>query len=464
MNTGYNGRVRFAARTRRGAIGIGASGLLLAGLPVLVLSLAHSPAGQRAGPAAHARLTVGPAAAAAPAVLRTAVQRTADSSGASTGSWGSGSSRRSGSAVDATGSPRAVRPGQSGGNQAGFSVAISGATAVVAAPGTSQNAGSAYIRERSRGRWHRAATLPDPRGAIGDEYAWSVAISSSKAGTYAAIGGNNYNGDRDVVYVYKGSGKTWHLQAKIGDPGSTFQDMFGDALAMNSSTLVVSASCRENNTGGVYIYGRSGASWKLQASLTNPAGNVGDKYGFSVAISGSTVVVGAINVAYAYTREPGKGWRETARLTNPGPADGFFGTSVAVLGSAAVIGAPGDPAEGINLAGAAYVYRISGTRLSRTQRLTAPPHSRGDAFGNSIAMTSKNILIGMPLYGTSKCGTAYAFRPSGGRWRLQAQVRNPHCTAGDQFGYAVALSGTSGAIGAPYANGNAGASYELTLP
>jgi hypothetical protein len=128
---------------------------------------------------------------------------------------------------------------------AGFSVAASGDTAVVAAPGTKKKAGAAgvfkfvYLRvgvQPERVAWTREASLPDPRNISDDEYAWATAVSSTKSATYIAIGGNDNNGQRDFVYIYEGSGKTWHLQAKIGDPGTSFADMFGDSLAMSGNT------------------------------------------------------------------------------------------------------------------------------------------------------------------------------------------------------------------------------------
>jgi hypothetical protein len=357
------------------------------------------------------------------------------------------------------------------GNLDGFSVAISGKTAVIAAPGTKSNAGSShvynYIFRRSGSQWAKVATLPDPRGLANDEYAWSVAISSSKAGTYVAIGGNNTNGQPDLVYIYKGSGKTWSLEATLRDPGNSYEDMFGDALAISSTTLVVGASCVDYNSGAAYIYERSGSHWLREASMRDPLDRENDTFGGSVAVSGDTVLIGSNGQGYVYTHKPGHGWPQTAVIRNPGPPANF-GLTVTLSGKTAVIGAPGPapntPDPGSLSAGTAYLYTLKGTAWSRRQKLTAPAGIHGDEFGYAVAMTSSRLLIGMPTYGKIDCGNALVFTPSGGKWDFHGQVKDPACTAGDQFGYAVALYEATGVIGAPGTNSGQGANYELPLP
>jgi hypothetical protein len=347
------------------------------------------------------------------------------------------------------------------GNQQGFSVAISGNVAVTSAPGVQDDAGVAYIWLHQGGaqHWRKVATLPDPRHAKDDYYAWAVAASSTKSGTYLAIGGNDNNGKRDRVYIYTGSGTSWHLQATIDDPGTSYKDMYGDNLAISPSTLVVGASCGPRNSGAAYIYHHQGSRWVLQDSIHNPLGLAENFFGQAVAVSGNRVMIGAVGWAYVYTHTS-KGWKKTAVITNPGSSNDSFGQSVALsgTGTVGVIAAPGVPP-----AGAAYVYHLSGTTWSRKQKLT---EAGGGEFAWAVAMSGSELLVGMPIGGKPNCGAAFAYRLSGTKFVLQKEIADPDstCTSGAKFGYAVALTSTYGIYGAPGADKGHGTNYELPLP
>jgi hypothetical protein len=360
-------------------------------------------------------------------------------------------------------------------NCKGFAVAANGSLAAVAAPGTKGRAGSIsiyhFIRLRGgettpKSGWEEEATIPDPRSLADDEYAWAAAVYSTKTTSYVVVGGNDNNGARDFVYIYAGSGKRWRLQAKIGDPGTSFQDMFGDALALSNGTLVIGASCVNYDSGAAYVYQQSGTHWVLKATMSDPLNRSDDFYGQSVAVSGGNVLVGAIGQAYAYTRNKAGKWPLTTTLHNPSAPQDDFGNSVAVSGSTAVIGAPGGaPGSGATMPGAAYLYKKTGSGWSKTARLTAPAGVKGSEFGYAVAMTATAMLIGMPAADAkAACGTAFAYRPSGSRWALLSRLEDPDCTAGASFGYSVELSGTSVVAGAPGTNGFAGAAYPLTIP
>ena len=392
-------------------------------------------------PESVARLT-------SPGILRTAEHRTprrswgiqgdTSSYGRGPAGWGGGSST----------------------NQLGFSVAISGSTAVASAPGTNSFTGTVYLWDHHGGSWHRVTALPDPRHAKGDNYAWAVGVSSTKSGTYVAVGGNDTNGLPDKVYIYTGSGISWHLQATIKDPGTSYLDMYGDNLAISPTTLVVGASCGQANSGAAYIYKHEGSKWVLQDSILDPRATAGDFFGEAVAVSGNTVVIGAVGYFYVYTHTPSQGWTQTATIANPGPSGDSFGQSVALssTGTTAIVAAPGVPP-----AGAAYVYHLSGTTWSQQQELTEPG---GGEFAWAVAMSGSELLVGMPIGGQPNCGAAFAYKLSGTQFTMQKQIADPNqsCTSGDKFGYSVALTSTYGIFGAPGANNGKGANYELPIP
>lgn len=340
------------------------------------------------------------------------------------------------------------------------SVAISGNIAVGGAPGANNGQGAAYVWFHEGGQtWRKLATLPDPRHTKDDYYAWAVAVSSTKSATYLAIGGNDDNGNPDRVYIYTGSGTSWHLQATIKDPGTSYVDMYGDNLSISPSTLVVGASCGPANSGAAYIYRHDGKRWLLQKSIPDPRHASLDFFGQAVAVSGDHVMIGEVGYVYVYTEKSGK-WTQTARIVHPGSSHNLFGQSVALsgTGTTAVIAAPG-----VAPVGAAYVYHLSGTTWSRQQELT---EGGGGDYAWAVAMSGSELLVGMPIGGTPNCGAAFAYKLSATRFALQRQINDPDssCTSSARFGAAVALTSTYGVFGAPGANNGNGANYELPIP
>ncbi len=354
------------------------------------------------------------------------------------------------------------------GNQQGFSVAVSGNVAVVGAPGVNNGSGVAKLWVHHGGQpWHSEVTLSDPRKAKDDGYAWSVAISSTKAATYVAIGGNEQNGKRDFIYIYEGSGKTWHREASIADPGSNSTDLYGEAMAISSNVLVVGAPGINGNMGTIYIYKRSGQQWNLQAAEVDPGDASNDLFGRSVSTTGDEVLAGAVGLAYVFTNESGNQWTQTAVLRNPGAANDNFGYAANLDAATAVIGAPGGvPGTLIGSPlgpGAAYVFTRKGSAWSTPKKLTAPAGTKGDEFGASVTEADGRLLIGMPVYGKVNCGTAFAFISNKGAWAFHGQVLDPSCTKGDEFGFSAALAGATGVIGAPDPNNGQGAVFFLSL-
>jgi WD40 repeat protein len=436
----------------RGAGGLGAVGSVLA-WSVLAGPMAAGAASQAMPPKPVARAAL----VTHSDTLRAAVQRVL---GRSWGGQGGPSSAGSGPARwDGT-----SRAG-SAGSQQGFSVAISGNVAVAGAPGVNGDTGSASLWQRQGGPFRQVATLPDPRRAKGDHYGWAVAVSSTKSGTYVAIGGNESNGKRDLVYIYKGSGKTWLLQATLPDPNSHSKDMYGEAMAISGTAFVVGAPGVTGNEGKIYIYQRSGHQWNLQATEGDPGDAANDLFGRSVSTSGDEVLAGAADAAYVFTNESGNQWTQTAVLRNPGSPKDNFGYAVNIDAAMAVAGAPGSaPGTGSPLsAGAAYVFTHKGSTWSSI-KLTGPTGTKGDEFGYSITETSNKLLIGMPVYGKTSCGTVFTFAPNNNTWTFQGQVLDPSCSKGDEFGFSAALLGATGVIGAPNANDGDGAVFFLPLP
>ena len=214
-----------------------------------------------------------------------------------------------------------------------------------------------------------------------------------------------------------------------------------------------------------------------EVKLLADDGAPNDFFGFNVALSGDTAVIGATKVdddirgvdvgaAYVFTRS-GNSWHQQAKLTaDDGAAKDEFGGKVALSGDTAVIGAIFQDDKGDN-SGSAYVFTRSGTTWSQQVKLTAADGAEGDAFGQSIALSGDTVVIGAPHDDEkgNDAGSVYVFTRSGTTWSQQVKLTAADGVAGDVFGISIAFSGDTIVIGADLNDEkalNAGAVYVFT--
>src|SRR5262245_9596758 len=174
-------------------------------------------------------------------------------------------------------------------------------------------------------------------------------------------------------------------QAELTAPDAS---SFGGPVSISASTALV-AGVTNTGTQAVYVFVASGGTWAQQAELTASDGGANDFFGFALAISGSTAVVGAYGkrgytgTAYVFVRS-GTTWTQQAELiASDGAENDFFGAAVAISGPAVLVGAPSRHAG----AGAAYVFVRSGTTWTQQAELTPADGVRGNWFGGSVALS-----------------------------------------------------------------------------
>ena len=184
-----------------------------------------------------------------------------------------------------------------------------------------------------------------------------------------------------------------------------------------------------------------------------------DLFGSSLALSGTTAVVGApahdsgTGAAYVFTSS-GSAWSQQAELIGSDSAAGDgFGTSVAVSGTTAVAGAPGHDSS----TGAAYVFTRSGTAWSQRAELAASDAAQGGYFGLSVAVSGFTVAVGA-FRNTPGTGAVSVFVRSQGTWPQQAELTGSG-GAGDYFGLDVALAGSTAVAGAYGASSGTGTAY-----
>jgi hypothetical protein len=216
------------------------------------------------------------------------------------------------------------------------------------------------------------------------------------------------------------------------------------SAAIDGSTVIVGTPdlFGSQPRGLAYIFRASGAdesSWTQEAVLFTTTTSSRGFFGSSVAIDGNTAVVGA-GIAYVYVRSNGV-WTLQAALT---PPSGISGTAVAIDGDTLLISANGGP----------YLYRRSGGTWTPQGQLT--PSDGTSLFGRSFRIKGDEIIVGANQ-------SAFVFVRSGNTWIEQAKLVADDLSSTDSFGAAVAIDHGTAVVGAPQqtVNGvsNAGAAY-----
>ena len=298
---------------------------------------------------------------------------------------------------------------------------------------------------------------PDNPGAFGQ----SVAIS----GDNIMIGarGSDIAGvvNAGAAYLLNSSG---NLLQTFNNPLPNDFDDFGHSVAISGDNILIGADGDDTgaeDAGSAYLFNSSGA---LLQTFNNPTPEAFEHFGESVAISGSNILIGAKNdntgapaAGSAYLFDIGGTLLQT--FNNPTPEfSERFGNSVAISGDNVLIGALWESTTA-NGAGSAYLFDISGTLL---QTFNSPTPNTFNHFGNSVAISGDNILIGEYFndiggigIGTN-AGSAYLFDTDG---NLLQAIDNPAPGNFEAFGESVAIDGDNLLIGADGNNGDAGSAY-----
>jgi FG-GAP repeat len=239
------------------------------------------------------------------------------------------------------------------------------------------------------------------------------------------------------------------------NPNPSVDAEFGYSVALVGSNVLVGAPFDDaagTNAGAAYLF--DGATGQLLRTFQSPNPAAGDWFGLAVAAVGNNVLVGALGddaeihdggAAFLFDGATGALLR-TFRKPNPTEAD-WFGGAVAAMGNNVLIGAPLDHASGKE-AGAAYLFDGSTGALLHTFQKKTP--AAGDWFGVSLAAAGNRVLVGAMQDDTKgkDAGAVYLFDGATGDL-LQSIPTDVNAGPGDWFGVSVAAVGANFVVGAP---------------
>ncbi len=243
-------------------------------------------------------------------------------------------------------------------------------------------------------------------------------------------------------------------------------EFFGRSVSISGDTAIVGAPQNDDiGSGSAYVYVRNPVTnlWTEQQKLLASDGADKDHFGYSVSISGDTVIVGAYGndddgtnrgSAYIFVRNAGT-WTEQKKLLNSnGQVNDWFGLSVSISGDTVVVSAEGED-DGGSQAGAAFIYVRNGVTWTEQQKLLPSDKKTNTYFGHSVAISGDTVVIGKYLDSAIAyhAGAAYVFvrNPITGVWTEQQKlVASDDVTSSKfRFGSTVAISNDTIIIGAP---------------
>ena len=369
----------------------------------------------------------------------------------------------------------------------GSAVAILGEYAVVGATGededengrnTLNNAGAAYILHYEGGKWIQVQKICASVRIANSYFGAAVAIS----GDYVIVGAHaearisdglptlNNAGAAYIFNKNEGGNENWGLVKRITASLPGDGDRFGCSVGISGDYAVVGAYLESENaleidtqsgSGSAYLFkkdqfGSNNWGQLKKLTATDRAGN--DSFGYSVAIDGNYVVVGAnhddlsnnANAGSVYVFRNDNGgidkWNQSDKLTAFEPSvNGYFGTSVALYGDNVVIGAYGDLGVG-----AAYIYkRVSGSfeYWGSEKKLVPLNASAGAGFGSSVSITERHVIVGAPGDGLDALGTnpinlsgsVYVYELYVDKWNFLKKVTASNRKTNAEYGYSVSI-------------------------
>ncbi len=308
-----------------------------------------------------------------------------------------------------------------------------------------------------------------------DQFGIAVAVSGDTAvvGSYEDGAGSQYG----AAYIFERNQPEigqWVEVRKLTAPEGANYNYFGFSVAISGDIIVVGAYGEDSfsyRPGGAYVYQRNQGGpdqWGLVKKLTASDVDSFDQFGYSVAISGDIIVVGAYTedglgsvrgAAYIFERNKGglDNWGEVTKVTASDAEDeDYFGQSVSISGETVVVGANMEDGSGIGR-GAAYVFDrdLGGANnWGEVAKLTASDTEDYDYFGISVGINLDTVVVGAYTEDGvgDRRGAAYVYERNQGSpdgWGEVIKLTASDSEDSDKFGQSVAITDGLISIGAP---------------
>jgi len=335
----------------------------------------------------------------------------------------------------------------------GQSVAISGNYAVVGAYGTGVfNNGQAYIFEKQGSNWVQIQIIQNSDNENYDRFGYAVDIDGDYivVGAYGEdddVNGNNNLSKAGSAYIFKNSAGIWTQTQKIIANDRASNDEFGWSVAINGNTLVVGAHLEDEDENGLNTIYHAGSAYIFELNTGTGVWSQSQK------------IVGGSRAADLTYPNGGNAGEDVSDL---------FGHSVAISGDYLVVGSLNHDWDETNTistlnGGAIYIFEKNLGIWSEMKKIVNSDVQISDRFGATVSIDSNFIAAGSYSEDYSLTGTNYmpnsgavyiCKRDAGGNWTEQQKLVAPTRNTGDRFGWSVALDSVFLIVGANEDNDN----------
>jgi hypothetical protein len=318
--------------------------------------------------------------------------------------------------------------------------------------------------------------------AAGQLFGGCLAISEDTIVVCAAVDGSAAKGvnadpavgaaaNSGAAYVFVRSGGKWTQQAYLKPTNTASADFFATSAAISGDTIVIGAP-RQNvgelpsaggRPGSAYVFTRANGVWSQQAEFGARDADATADFGYSVAIEGDTVVVGAAfdgalesGAIYVFTRS-GTTWTQRQKITASGTHEfSLFGSGLSISGNTLAVASQEDRATSYR-GGSVYMFERNGDTWSEQQRLVADVAQA--LFGLALDLQGDVLVVGSPQLDDATRpdvpqGDARVFERVGTKWMQTAILKNPLAAMHDSFGIGVRVADGVIAVGASGENGS----------
>jgi len=320
---------------------------------------------------------------------------------------------------------------------------------------------------------------PEPVGI--EAFGSAVAVQGDTAFVSAPKHPQGPSGGQGIVYVYHYADGAWSLVQSLTADDAAPGDEFGNAIALQGSTAMIATHFAAigglPQAGAVYVFHYDGTQWLQAQKLVADTPVLVANFGDSVALDGTTAVIGASNehgaaqepsvgAAYVFTADASGTWTQAQRLASANPHHwDLFGIAVGLAGDTIMVGVSQetwvDQTSGPG-PGAVHVFSRDAGTWGETAVLLADDGVDGDYFGEMLAFDGQTLVVGAPAVSNYQ-GAAYVYTLSRGDWTQRQKLVATEAEDTAFFARSIALAGDRLVFGAPGASAGetpfAGAAY-----
>jgi len=331
--------------------------------------------------------------------------------------------------------------------------------------GEPTESGSAFVFTLVSGTWQPQQRLTASYQVAEDHFGASVDVFGDTAAVGAPDDDVLLALDAGRVFVFTRSGTSWTHAADLTASDSGTDNHFGTSVSVVSPFVLVGAPDDDHasgvDAGSAYVYTETGGVWSQRQKIVAADGEADDRFGAAVDLGWGVAVIGApddnhgtfgIDAGSAYIFESVAGtWFQDEKLLAPdGAISDHFGFSVAIWGTTALVGSPFDEGPNVTNTGSAHLYSNDGGSWGHEEILYGHWGTGlfNQAFGTAVAADGDTMVVGTP---SSEMRSAHVFIRDGDHWVLQQElISHQGFLFNDYFGYAVDISGDTVVVGASY--------------